>query len=299
METSDQNLLYSIVLLLTPIREAAIRKTVGHQVHAALLRAVQESDPALAEVLHAPNLPIRPFTVSPLRGTPPARRGQVHLSPRADYWLRFTVLCPALYERLMARFLYSRCPIVHLGQAELLVKKILITPGSHPWAGYTSWSQMVAEAQATREVTIEFSSPTAFGFGQKAWGKKVIVLPDPKLVFGGLARSWNALAPSALHVDRDELLAYVQEHVVVKQIDRLETRMLHFGRSPQLGFVGCVTYGLMAEAPATCAQLDALASLAFYSGVGMKTTMGMGQCRKPNPACGSSPRTAGRRAKDE
>jgi CRISPR-associated endoribonuclease Cas6 len=56
--------------------------------------------------------------------------------------------------------------------------------------------------------------------------------------------------------------------------------MLRFRRSPQVGFVGQVTYGLMAENEAARCQLNALADFAFYAGVGIKTTMGMGQTRR-------------------
>jgi CRISPR/Cas system endoribonuclease Cas6 (RAMP superfamily) len=38
---------------------------------------------------------------------------------------------------------------------------------------------------------------------------------------------------------------------------------------------------MAADEPARC-QLDALATFAFYAGVGMKTAMGMGQCRRMN-----------------
>jgi CRISPR-associated endoribonuclease Cas6 len=275
-----EHLLYSIVLTLTPTHEAAIRATVGHQAHAAFLRTVRASDPALAEALHAPNLPARLFTVSPLQGVPRARDGQVRLSAGEDYWLRFTVLYPPIFERFMARFLEGEGrPVLRLGRAVLLIKEILVTPGSHPWAGYTSWARLAGEARAADEVTLDFCSPTAFGFGQKRWGKKAVVLPDPELVLGSLARSWNSLSPPPLGVDRDALRAYAQEHVVVKRMEGLRTQMLRFRRAPQVGFVGRVTYGLMENDAEMRCTVNALAELAFYSGVGMKTAMGMGQVR--------------------
>ena len=283
MVAENQNALYSIVLVLTPTRPTTVRATVGGQAHAAFLRTVEESDPALTEVLHWPNMPSRPFTVSPLLGVGLARDRQVYLSPEQDYFLRFTVLYPPIFERFMARFLRGEGrPVVRLGHALLLIKEILVTPGSHPWAGYTSWAQLAAEARPAPELALEFTSPTAFGFGQKEWGKKAVVLPEPELVFGSLARSWNNLAPPVLCVDRTALAAYVEEHVVVKRLAGLETKMLHFGRAPQVGFVGRVTYGMMAPDDVARCQLDALANFAFYAGVGMKTTMGMGQCRRMN-----------------
>jgi len=282
MLANDPALLYSIVLKLTPTREVTIGATMGHQAHAAFLHTLQEADPELATALHASNEAIRPFTVSPLRGIPRARhKGQVRLSPGRDYWLRFTVLYPPIFERFMSRFLGGEGrPTIRLGQAELLIKEILTTPGSHPWAGYTSWAQLAAEARPEPEITLAFTTPTAFGFGQKAWGKKVMVLPEPETVFDNLVRSWNHLALPSLQMDRDTLIIYVEEHVVVKRLRGLKTQMLRFRHSPQVGFVGQVTYGLMAEDEAAHCQLNTLADFAFYTGVGMKTAMGMGQCRR-------------------
>jgi CRISPR-associated endoribonuclease Cas6 len=279
--SSNTETLHSIVIILTPTRETSVRATMGHQAQAAFLRTVRESDSALAEVLHMPDMPIRPFTVSMLQGTPPARNGRLHLSPEATYWLRFTALYQPIFERFMARFLRGQGrPVIRLGRAVLLIKEIIATPEGHPWAGYISWDKLVGEAKANPEITLDFVSPTAFSFGQKEWGKKVMVLPLPEAVFGSLARSWNATVPIALQIDRQELRGYLDEHVVIKRMDGLRTRMLRFRRSLQIGFVGRVTYGLMAEDKAIQTQLNALADFAFYAGVGMKTTMGMGQCRK-------------------
>lgn len=276
-----KEMLYSIVLTLVPTREATVRATMGHQAHAAFLRTVRDSDPALAEVLHLPDMPRRPFTVSPLLGTPPARNGRIHLSPEETYWLRFTVLYPPIFARFMARFLKGQGrPVIRLGRALLLIKEILTAPDSHPWSGYSSWSRLAADAQPEPEITLEFTSPTAFSFGQQEWGKHVMVLPLPRTVFGSLARSWNDLAPPPLQVDRKALRVYADEHVVIKQMEDISTRMLKFRHSPQVGFVGRVTYGLMADNEAARCQLNALADFAFYAGVGMKTTMGMGQTRR-------------------
>jgi CRISPR-associated endoribonuclease Cas6 len=279
--SSNDGRLYSIVLKLAPTRETTVRATVGHQAHAAFMRTVRESDPALAEVLHLPELPVRPFTVSPLLGVGRAHGGNVRLSPEQDYFLRFTILYPPIFERFMARFLRGEGrPVIRLGQALLLIKEILATPGSHAWAGYDSWARIATEARPDPEITLDFTSPTAFSFGQKEWGKKVVVLPEPHLVVDSLARSWNNLAPPPLPVDREALRAYGEEHVVVKRVENMRTQMLRFRRSVQVGFVGRVTYGLMAEDETIRCQINALADFSFYAGVGMKTTMGMGQTRR-------------------
>ena len=281
MPMTNQSSLHSIVLTLAPTQAATIRATMGHQAHAAFLSTIEESDAALSEVLHTPGLPAKPYTVSALQGAERITRGQLELSPEESYWLRFTVLYPPIFERFMARFLHGEGrPVLRLGRALLLIKEIITTPEGHPWAGYTSWPKLAAEAEPAEKITLEFTSPTAFGFGQQSWGKKIMVLPLPATVFGSLARSWNNFAPPALHLDRKALRTYLDEHVVVKRLEDLNTQMLRFKRSYQIGFTGRVTYGLMADDAVLRAQLNALADAALYTGVGYKTTMGMGQCAK-------------------
>jgi CRISPR-associated endoribonuclease Cas6 len=279
---SDQGMIYSLAVHLTSTQTATVRATLGHQAHAAFLRTVREADPALAEVLHTPQFEMRPFTVSPLLGVPRARDGMVTVKPDEDYFLRFTVLYQPIFQQFMARFLRGQArPVIRLGRALFLVREILATPESSPWAGYTSFGQLYHHAQPVSKVRLEFTSPTAFSFGRKAWGRKVVPLPDPTLVFRSLWKKWNTCALPELSLD-EVLLQYVAENVVVKRC-QLETKMQHFGRSPQVGFVGRVTFGLMGRgqgADLFRRQLDLLADFAFYAGVGYKTTMGMGQCRR-------------------
>lgn len=272
--------LFSIVLLLSPTEEAEIGATVGHHAHAAFLRAVEAVDPALSAALHAPDRSPRPFTVSPLRGVPPARGGTVRLSPERIVWLRITLLQPLLYERLMESLLRDdRRPLLRLGPATFWIREVRVTPGSHPWAGCASWADLAA-ARPERELTLEFASPTAFSFGRTAWGHRMVVLPLPERVFASLARAWNAFAPPPLRVEPQALERYASEHVVIREIEDLNTRMLNFGGRPQIGFTGRVTYGLMGEDEVARRQLTMLADFAFYAGVGYKTTMGMGQARR-------------------
>jgi CRISPR-associated endoribonuclease Cas6 len=272
--------LSSVVLTMTPASRVTVSATAGHQAHGAFLAMVREVDPELSAALHDPEGVLRPFTISPLLGVGRAQDGRVLLSPGEEYALRVTCLRPQVHARLVERFLRPDLrQALRLGKAELLVKEVRVTPGSHPWAGYTSWGALVAAAADEEEIGVEFTSPTAFSFGQQPWGKKIVPLPLPALVFGSLARAWNAFAPPELQLDRQALATYLEEHVVIKRLADLRTQMLDFGKAPQLGFVGAVSYGLMAADGPIRSQLNALAAFAFYAGVGMKTTMGMGQCR--------------------
>lgn len=273
-----EGLLYSIALLLRPEREGTIRATMGHQVHSAFLKTIRRADKALADVLHHPSLPIRPFTVSPLLDLPPARNRRIAITPDQTYTLRFTVLLPEIFQQFMNRFLHgSGRPTLRLGRVTFQIHEILVTPGASPWSGYTTFAELVADAAPDPEVTLQFLSPTAFNLGQKEWGKQFHIFPEPKFVFESLLRTWNAFSPFPL--PREPLIAYVTDHVVVKRY-ALESKMLHYPRHYQVGFMGSVTYGLMADDDEVRRQLNALADFAFYAGVGYHTTMGMGQTRR-------------------
>ena len=285
MVANNTGVLYSIALLLTPTREATVRATVGHQAYAAFLHTIRQSDRALADVLHNAPLPLKPFTVSPLLGVPKARNGWVAIVPAREYWLRFTVLYPPIFQQFMARFLRpvlsgaeggDARPTLRLGAARFAITEILVTPGASPWSGYTSFAQLYHDSRPEGEIALEFTSPTAFSFGSKSWGRKCVVFPDPTLVFRSLLKSWNAFAPPGLYMDQ-ELLDYVAENVIVKR-HQIQTQMLRYSKHPQIGFVGQVTYGLMGrEHEMEKRSLNGLADFAFYAGVGYKTTMGMGQ----------------------
>ena len=77
----NRHQLFAVVLKLTPAEAVTVRATMGDQAHAAVLDMIRQADPELGAALHSPRARLRPFTVSPLRGTPPARDGLLHLPP--------------------------------------------------------------------------------------------------------------------------------------------------------------------------------------------------------------------------
>ena len=273
--------LYAMVLLLGAASASTAPRTGGHLAHAAFLQMVREIDADLSARLHAPAQTARPFTVSALEGVKRPGGGAAGLEPGDDCWLRVTAMESDIVQALMARLREAGGRSdMWLGPARLLVREALVTSGSHPWAGYTTWQQLLDGARPAAELTLQFASPTAFGFGQRSWGKKCVVLPEPELVFGSLLRSWRAFSPVQLPVDAEALQACLQNDVIITRIEGLRTQMLRYTKAPQIGFVGRVTYGLKGTDEGCRRALNALADFAFYAGVGMKTAMGMGQCRR-------------------
>ncbi|MDP2662237.1 MAG: CRISPR system precrRNA processing endoribonuclease RAMP protein Cas6, partial [Dehalococcoidia bacterium] len=61
---------------------------------------------------------------------------------------------------------------------------------------------------------------------------------------------------------------------------RLSTRLASFGDYSETGFFGHAVYECPSASDEERRLINTLADFAFFAGVGAKTTMGMGQCRR-------------------
>lgn len=276
-----ERLVFSTVLKLQAVRTGTIPATQGQQAHAAFLALIQAVDPALAAALHDTGSR-KPFTLSPLRDLSLAHNGQVALQSGQEVEMRVTLLDESLFRTFIQRFLWGDArPTIRLAEVEFLVTQALTTPDGHPWAGYANLGVLWHQWQGTRPpdtIHLQFASPTAFSMGQTPWGKRIEVFPHPRLTFGSLAQAWDrlALGPSLASLVR----TVAEETVWISQYE-MHTQMHQYRSHRQLGAMGQVTYLLKDPSHLEINRiLHFLADLAFYTGVGMKTTMGMGQCRR-------------------
>lgn len=282
--------LYSTVVKLIARDDGLIPATQGRLAHAAFLDLIRAVDPASAETLHTKNQR-RPFTVSPLQGLGQARNGQIQVKSGQEVWLRFTLLGSELFTSF-TRFLLPSSSNgsasgveIRLGELGFAIGEVLTTPGSHLWAGYTSLSELCQcwqkglLAESAWQIGLELASPTVFSRGSRNdRGKQMDPFPSPAMLFGSLAAAWNEHLPISL--DKRAIRAYAEETVVVG-LYRLESRVFRYWGQPQIGATGVITYLLQDRQNRELGRvLNLLADFAFYSGVGYKTTMGMGQVRR-------------------
>ncbi|HWS83327.1 MAG TPA: CRISPR system precrRNA processing endoribonuclease RAMP protein Cas6 [Ktedonobacteraceae bacterium] len=270
-----KNLLYSLILELTVNNATTLPISTGYQTYSLFLNIISQVDPVLAARMHEESNNYRPFTISSLRG--PIEQGKnLLLQPGQLCRLRVTLLDGGpLWQALCTCFLEGRLTTVTLDTAELTLRRLLSTPGVDPtgWAGSADW-QTLATTAASDYITVRFASPTAFSLGDRRFG----LFPEPRLVWDSLMRSWNLYAPEVLRLDKVELRAFVGKQVVVEDY-HLQTETRRFPTYSQKGFVGTCTYHVKVK-DSYAPQVAALAEFARYSGIGYKTTMGMGQ------ACG-------------
>ncbi|MCG8353485.1 MAG: CRISPR system precrRNA processing endoribonuclease RAMP protein Cas6 [Chloroflexales bacterium] len=260
--------LYALVLQLAPEAGGPLPAATGVQVQALFFELVRQVDPELSNELHA-SAPGKPFTVALL-----PRSGR-----SAMLELRVTLLSTTLWPPLVQALLQQMTrPALRLGSTALILRDVPGTPGSHPWAGFTSYAALSAAVEPSQRLTLDFAAPTAIAKSSDARGrKKLELLPLPDAVFGALRRRWNMLAPPALHLDKDFVEAACSDTLVSDY--RIQTRTEQLKSGPQKGFVGQCSYELPPD-PIQQHALTLLADAAFYLGVGAKTTRGMGLCRR-------------------
>jgi hypothetical protein len=280
---------------------------------------MRAADPEIAGWLHGGNKRRLFTCSSLLFPYPPARmcaaeQRNVHLplTPEQTYQVRITLLLGELFplfHHALTTFTRgtdktasaSKTPFTQLGNQQFALEGVVVNASDDPtgWTGWTSFADLVAQARTTRmgrtfPLILEFASLTTFSRGSSkdtSYDNYFARLPLPHLVFPSLAKRWQELAPPELTgvVQCEQFDRYIQEDGIIIDEYDLQPHAVKFTTHWQPGFVGTCTYLLRSprwevsstdEASLTVRQQMALLThFAFYTGVGYKTAMGMGQAR--------------------
>jgi len=299
-ERTDHGALCAVLLKVRPRLAGLLPAHWGPLIHGGLLAWLREVDPAVAARLHEPNRD-RPFTTGALWW--PDRRAQataqqygqrLPVTPAQTYWLRITLLESALFRPFTQPLLrFADQPALQLGEIPFDIVEVVVTPrpGERPgttWSGWTTYAELAAWAanlpeECLHTLRLEFDTPTCFSDGDRPWGRRTCVLPEPVRIFARLAHQWRVFAPPTLvgAIDEGAVRAYTAERMMIYDY-RLRIQRVHLNHAPQPGFVGWCDYLLPDDDAGGCVrrQVQLLASFAFYAGVGYKTTLGLGRVRR-------------------
>ena len=270
----------SFVLNLTALNPGVLDGAAGELAHAAFYAAIREADPALAQRMHDAQ-ERSAFTLSPLSGywrSPQDKR--IHINTGQPGFLRVTLLD----DELAGVFLHAMTrppqdlPVLRLGEVELGIIGALGAPGSHPWSGYTTLPELAALDQATGEWTVEFASPTAIRWGELPNGnRRMLAFPMPRIAIAALRSRWDRLTGDTWGRAFEE---WVESNIVVSRVHRWRNESFRFQQQNFSGGVGKLDYQVIHPgAHANAVHFERLLRLAFYTGIGYKTTYGLGQVR--------------------
>ncbi|MEH2162914.1 MAG: CRISPR-associated endoribonuclease Cas6 [Nostoc sp.] len=272
---------HSLVLNLLPQSPIPPQYLTGRHLHALFLTLVSFVDMTLGDRLHDSTAD-KAFTLSPLQTNSPLLKGgrggsklqyshQQPISAGTPCWWRISLLDDTLFGKLTQLWLnLNPNRPWHLGPADLYITSIQGTPQSiQPWANASTYAQLYEEASdRNSSINLSFSTPTAFRQGQYD-----TTLPTRESVFNSLLSRWNKYSGIEL--------SQIAIESIFPSFVNIHTEILADSRSKFIGIVGEVTYKILGEIePMQKKQINALADFALYSGVGRKTTMGMGMTRR-------------------
>ncbi|MGJ5631342.1 CRISPR-associated endoribonuclease Cas6 [Nostoc sp. CALU 1950] len=272
---------HSLVLNLLPQSPIPPQYLTGRHLHALFLTLVSSVDTTLGDRLHDSTAD-KAFTLSPLQINSPLLKGgkggsklqyshQQPIPAGTPCWWRISLLDDTLFSKLTQLWLnLNPNRPWHLGPADLYITSIQGTPQSiQPWANATTYAQLYEEASdRNSSINLTFSTPTAFRQGQYD-----TTLPTRESVFNSLLSRWNKYSGIEL--------SQIAIESIFPSFVNIHTEILADSRSKFIGIIGEVNYKILGAVEAIqIKQINALADFALYTGVGRKTTMGMGMTRR-------------------
>jgi CRISPR-associated endoribonuclease Cas6 len=249
--------LHTLVIELGAATEKPIPFTLNRDIYAQFMEWLSLGNPQLATAVH--DSQESPFSLSGLIGY----RRQHGTRLGDNFIIRISLLDGNLIHPLLQGIEISQNQSLYLCNFPFVIRGISTFPGSHPLVNVSDYCILANANDFDSEILLNFVSPTSFKQHQN-----IQPFPLPELVFNSLLRRWNHFAPSDLHFPE------VKWQGLVSAFD-LKTHALKMEAGTEIGSVGWVKYRFLDSEQARIATI--LSHFAVFSGVGRKTTMGMGQ----------------------
>ena len=251
--------LHSLVVELVAAERGKFSPTLSRALHSLVLRWLHLGSPEVAEFVH--NTQTSPMSISRLLGN----RRPKGTQPGDQFYFRISLLDGNLIAPLLKGLEQQETQPVILAKFPFVIRNIYTLPGTHPLVEATNYSAIATNPNFNTDIQLTFLSPTSFKQSQN-----IQTFPIPELVFNSLQRRWNHFAPDEYKFPQIEWMGLVSAY-------ELKTHALKMEGGAEIGAQGWVRYRFREEEQAKIAST--LAHFAFFSGVGRKTSMGMGQTR--------------------
>jgi CRISPR-associated endoribonuclease Cas6 len=290
--------LAALIIHLRAPRPMHIYNHMGRAVFQSGLEILNVYNPALGADVHDEDAE-KPFTASGLMRGDTVHFGDLEAGDAC--WLRFTALSAATVAALDTYRMTTAACLSDGQTVYIEIDRVLWEVTAVAWddarlPGLNSYQQLIERHRETppeSSHTLTFRSATTF----RSNGL-ITPLPRPDLVFGSLLNRWIAFTAHRLRdLPDDQLMQFLTHHL---NIGSYQTETAHYkGKHgvTEVGFTGTVTFDVLRASEHLhkrepeieralrrdyiwCARtVNLLADFAYYSGVGRKTTNGMGMVR--------------------
>ncbi|MBF0550813.1 MAG: CRISPR-associated endoribonuclease Cas6 [Deltaproteobacteria bacterium] len=232
--------------------------------HPIFLDRISAAHSGLGAMLHDHQGPA-PYAISPIMG----RKANGAILNNESYWVRLSILHPDLEDVFLTTLEQGLwVEPVSVGDLSFLVEDVVLgQQPSTPWSGRAGYDDLLRNGLASDRITLHFKSPVSFKRGDLHYS-----MPEPGLIFGHLVKRWNRFAPDLM----PENLTGQGVSYSFFDIHTAPYALRNGGTI--LGAVGQLTFIFECDVPIQ-RLYRTLLRFAFYSGIGVKTTQGMGLCR--------------------
>lgn len=234
-----------------PIKLSKLKPKVAH----GIVFSFFKDSPEVGELLHRGG--IKPFSISI----------NSHFRYPEREVKRFGIVF-----NLLDNSLYPKISRFFLGCGEFTVGGVKAEFSSVKPLEVETYSAVLEKAEPSRDILMDFLSPTAFKRGSFDYP-----LPEPKLLFSNLLKKWNAFSPVKFNEEfyrkLPKLLTVSGCWIKTRKVEVMDVAKF-------TGFTGRVLFYATGEGEELRA-LNALVRFAEFAGVGRKTTMGFGSVRVP------------------
>ncbi len=255
----------SVDVWLYPFVDCTLPHPCSDKLHAAIFNVARDNNAALTTAIHDAG-ENKPFALSTLWP-----RSRVHngdsMSILANTGCRFRICtlnndATELFVGTLSALMATGGPL-RLGQYDFKLHSVEINEHN----GTLNYADLPADMTS---VVLQFKSPTTFRRAGVSYP-----LPDQTLVFGSLWRRWQEYSAGIFD---QQVFDEVLTSVALSRAD-IRTRTWKFPKYQLTGFTGAAEFTLVnAVSPAARLLFGALANYARFASVGLRTTMGLGQC---------------------
>lgn len=235
--------------------------------HPLFLQRLEITSPLLAGLLHDMKAP-PPYSLSPVWRQQSGNR----IKAGESCCLRLGILHPYLEETFLEGLESGiwNDPL-RLGNLDFIMEDINWgAQEGNCWSGRESYKKLLeAGAPPKGKIHLSIESPLAFKKGDLHYP-----LPEPQLIINSLRRRWNHY--SGMHIPDDALADCSGVSFASLKLSTQKYALREGGSIN--GSMGKLTFIFRGDKE-TVALWHTLLGFAFYSGIGVKTTQGMGMCR--------------------
>ncbi len=256
---SNLDSLHSTVVSLAVEDNSKIPSGLNRAIHAQVLAWLQQGNPEISALIH--NSQRSPLSISELikkTNSPITKSRHCQETNRLFFRVNFLqgYLLPILLKGMETEKKIS------LADHKFILIGVDSLPGVDSQARLTTYKEVVESSKPCGEINLKLISPTSFKHNGC-----IQPFPLPELVFNNLLRRWNTFAPAEYHFPKVDWQGMTAAYNLKTEVIKKEVT--------EIGSVGWVKYKFKDEKKVKIATI--LANFANFSGIGRKTSLGMGQ----------------------